>query len=131
MFYSRNTDIQIKAFFDSDWVSCVLTRHSTIGNCIFLGDSLISWKTKKQNIVSRSSSETEYRALATICCEVQWLTFLLKDVIYPSTRPQVSTMTANPLAILPKIIASTKEPNILILKEKRYSRTSSTCCPSA
>jgi len=48
--------------------------------CIFLGESLISWKTKKQNTVSRSSSEVEYRALATTCYEVQWITFLLEDL---------------------------------------------------
>lgn len=41
---------------------------------------MISWKIKKQGIVSRSSSEAEYRALASIVCEIQWLTYLLIDL---------------------------------------------------
>jgi len=80
IFDPKDTDIQIKAFSDSDWASCILTRRSITGFCIFLGESLISWKTKKQNTVSRSSFEAEYRALAATCCEVQWVTFLLEDL---------------------------------------------------
>jgi len=41
---------------------------------------LISWRTKKQNTISRSSSEAEYQALAASNCEIQWLSFLLEDL---------------------------------------------------
>ena len=56
---------------------------------IFLGDSLISWRSKKQHTVSRSSSEVEYRVLALATCEIQWLSYLLRDL---HIVPQATTI---------------------------------------
>ncbi|XP_019451704.1 PREDICTED: uncharacterized protein LOC109353797 [Lupinus angustifolius] len=79
LLYPTTSTIQIKGFSESDWETCPDTRKSILGYCMFLGDSLVSWKSKKQNSVSRSSSEAEYRALAIASCEIQWLTYLLTD----------------------------------------------------
>nr|KYP71896.1 Copia protein [Cajanus cajan] len=59
--------------------SCLDTRRSITGFSIYLGSSLISWKSQKQATVSRSSFEVEYQALANATCELQWLTYLLED----------------------------------------------------
>jgi len=80
LYFKRNSPIHLIGFSDADWATCVFTRRSVTGYCFFIGNSLISWKTKKQNTVSRSSSEAKYRALATSTYELQWLTYLLHDL---------------------------------------------------
>ena len=62
-------------------------RRSISGFCVFLGDSLISWKSKKQSDVPRSSAEAEYQAMANVTCEPIWLTALLHDFGIQSKEP--------------------------------------------
>lgn len=78
---------QLKAFVDADWGNCVDTRRSVSGFCVFMGDSLISWKSKKQPTLSRSSAEAEYRALATVTSELIWIYQLLADFQIPCLSP--------------------------------------------
>jgi hypothetical protein len=89
LFFPRNSPLQILGFADADWANCVDSRRSTSGYCFFLGSSLISWRAKKQNTVSRSSSEAEYRSLSFAACELQWLLYLLKDLHIECVKPAV------------------------------------------
>lgn len=68
----KTSSFQLQAFSDADWAPCSNSRKFVIGFCIFLGDSLVAWKAKKQTIVSRSSAKAEYRALAATTSEIFW-----------------------------------------------------------
>ncbi|XP_047255214.1 uncharacterized mitochondrial protein AtMg00810-like [Capsicum annuum] len=80
---NSGSPIRLNAFSDSDWAGCSDTRRSVIGWCMFLGESLISWKSKKQDRVSKSLTEADYRAMSTACSEIVWLRRLLAEIGFP------------------------------------------------
>jgi hypothetical protein len=89
LFFPSNSDFHIKAYRDADWASCPMTRRSVTGYYIFLGDASISWKSKKQSTVSRSSAESEYRSMAATTSELIWLRSLLTDLSVPHSQPML------------------------------------------
>jgi hypothetical protein len=80
LLFPSDSSLKLKAFCNSDWAACPNTRRFVTDFFVFLGDSLISWKSKKQHIVSRSSVEAEYQSMATVTCEITWLLALLQDL---------------------------------------------------
>ena len=79
----------LQAYSDSDWGACLNTRKSVTGYLMMLGSSPISWKSKKQGTVSKSSSEAEYRAMASAASEITWLVRLLQELEIPNITPVV------------------------------------------
>ncbi|XP_042969308.1 sialyltransferase-like protein 1 isoform X1 [Carya illinoinensis] len=84
---------------DADLAGCPDSRRSTTGWCIFLGDSLISCKCKKQECVSKSSTKAECRAMSAACSEVMWLHGILQEIGFSQDKPTPlhGDNTANPV----------------------------------
>ena len=78
--FSSHSSLTLTGYSDADWAGDPTDRRSTTGYCFFLGDSPISWRSKKQTVVARSSTESEYRALADATSELVWLRRLLTDM---------------------------------------------------
>ena len=80
-------NLRLQAYCDSDWGGCRTSRRSISGFCIFLGNSIIPWKSKKQTNVSKSSAVVKYRAIANTCLELTWLRYILQDLKVPLSEP--------------------------------------------
>ncbi|XP_048431136.1 uncharacterized mitochondrial protein AtMg00810-like [Pyrus x bretschneideri] len=76
----NNKSITIGGYTDAYWAGNVLDRKSTTGYCTFVGGNLVTWKSKKQQVIARSSAEAEYRAMTATACELNWLKGLLSDL---------------------------------------------------
>lgn len=95
LLFSASSALELKVYTDADWASCPMTRRSISGYCVMLGDSLLSWKCKKQNTVARSSAEAEYRSMANALCEVTWIFNLLTELHFQIPRPIVMYSDSN------------------------------------
>ncbi|KAG9444532.1 hypothetical protein H6P81_015872 [Aristolochia fimbriata] len=101
----------IHAFSDADWAGNPDDRRSTTGYSVFLGGNLVSWSSRKQPTVSRSSAEAEYRALASTMSEISWLLQLMQEVhVRISQAPMVwcDNISATFIAANPVFHARTK-----------------------
>ncbi|XP_021984937.1 uncharacterized mitochondrial protein AtMg00810-like [Helianthus annuus] len=73
----------LTAYSDVDWGGCPDSRRSTSGYCVYFGDNLISWSSKCQATISRSSAEAEYRGVANTVAETSWIRNLFLELKVP------------------------------------------------
>jgi hypothetical protein len=78
--FKSHGHLKVEGYCNVDWASFLDDRRSTSGYCVFVGGNLVSWRSKKQSIVSRSTAEAEYRAMAQGLCEIIWVRNLLSEL---------------------------------------------------
>lgn len=86
-------NLTLQGYSDASFTDSTEDRKSTAGYYVYFGNSLISWSSRKQQAVSRSCSESEYRTLANLAVEILWLTLLLKEVYFPLSGTPILCLT--------------------------------------
>ena len=79
LWYPKDKVFSLRGYMDSDWAGDHDDRKSTSGACQFLGGSLVSWSSKKQNCISLSTAEAEYVEAASACTQLLWMRQTLKE----------------------------------------------------
>jgi hypothetical protein len=78
--FHRSSSLKPSAFLDADWAGCPDDKRSTSGFDVYLGSNLVSWSSRKQSTMSRSSTEAEYKLLADATAELIWVQSVLKEL---------------------------------------------------
>ena len=85
--FKKGGPMSLEVYTDADYAGSLVDRRSTSGYCTFLGGNLVTWRSKKQNVVARSSAEAEFRSMALGICELLWLKIILDDLQIQWTAP--------------------------------------------
>jgi hypothetical protein len=80
LMFSKNNHLRVEGYADADWAGNITDRKSTAGYFTFVGGNLVTWRSKKQNVVALSSAEAEFRGMAKGLCELLWLRRLLTEI---------------------------------------------------
>ena len=114
LFYPSQNNLQVTAYSDADWSPYQFTNKSLNAYAMLIGDSLVSWKTKKQQTVSKSSAEAEYRSMSDTASELVWINGLLENLKVSIQLPitmYCDHASAEHLAQNPKFHEKTKHLN--------------------
>ena len=78
--FKKNDTLALEAYIEADYAGSIVDQRSTTWYCSFLGGNLVTWRSKKQNVVAKSFAETEFRAIAQRLCELLWLKIKIDDL---------------------------------------------------
>ncbi|XP_020417302.1 uncharacterized protein LOC109948529 [Prunus persica] len=88
LLFKKNSHLDLESYTDADYAGNITDRRSTSSYFTFVGGNLVTWRSKKQNVVSQSSAESKYRGIAQGVCEILWLRWLLTEIDF---RPNHAT----------------------------------------
>jgi len=122
LLFKKERNLSMKVYTDADYARSIVDRRSTTRYCMFLGGNLVTWRSKKQNVVARSSAEAEFRVMAQGVCELLWMKFILDDlkIKYEAPMPVCDNKSAISIAHNPIQYDRTKHIEIdrHFIKEK-------------
>ncbi|RVW17830.1 Retrovirus-related Pol polyprotein from transposon TNT 1-94 [Vitis vinifera] len=87
LFFRKTENRDTEVYSNADWAGNIIDRRSTSGYCSFVWENLVTWRSKKQSVVARSSAEAEYRALAQGICEGIWIKRVLSELGQTNSSP--------------------------------------------
>lgn len=79
LFYSKESNLSLAGFSNSDWAGNADDRKNITGGCFYVGTNLVAWMSKKQNSMSLSTAEAEYIAVGSCCSQLLWMKKVLTD----------------------------------------------------
>lgn len=85
-----NSPTALEGFCDADWASDLDDRRSTSGFCVYFGQNFISWQSKEQHTISRSSIKAEFRSPAHLVAEITWISSSLTELNFILPKPSVA-----------------------------------------
>ncbi|KAI7938193.1 hypothetical protein MJO28_015113 [Puccinia striiformis f. sp. tritici] len=97
--FNKEEESELKAYVDADWGNCLVTRRSVTGYVAMAGNHLLSWKSSKQDTVSLSSAEAEYKALSDLSREIIWISSLVNETTVLKAPTQIKVYVDNKAAI--------------------------------
>jgi hypothetical protein len=86
LWYPKGSTFDLIGYSNAHWAGCKIDRKSTSGTCQFLGRSLVSWASKKQNSVALSTTEAEYIAVGHCCAQLLWMRQAIRDYGYKLSK---------------------------------------------
>jgi hypothetical protein len=126
-FLFRPSSLALQAYADADWAGNPDDRRSTSGYVVFLGSTPITWVSKKQSTVSCSSTEAEYRSLASAITEVFWIRMVLKDLgVFLPDPPLLWCDNLSALALASNLVFHAKTKHIEV--DYHFIREKVVCC---
>jgi len=113
--YEKYEHVRISGYSDSGYAGDKGDRKSTTEYCTFVGENLVTWRSKKQDVVSRSSAQAEYRVMTHTACEMMWLKNLIMELVLDSLDLCLCIVLINLQSILPKTLYYIRGPSTLRL----------------
>lgn len=77
--YEKGKDVRLIGYCDADYAGDRIDRKITSGCCHYLGQSLISWSSKRQSYIALSTAKAEYMSAASCCSQILWIKYQLED----------------------------------------------------